>query len=227
MTLRRPYRQPEGRIKTALPTVDQGPTAGLPVNPTLGPTKKPRLADRAASKEGATMPRTIHTLAAAITALVIGAPAAPASAAAEPVSTASTAATTSTAKEHPRSPNARYPTPCDIAAALAQEAYYMGKPAPLKPAKRCQRWRNTRDAARPKTPSDITAALAQERYYSSYGEPEPLTPPTGAPEIRTHNGIAPAPFVVAVVAALIVGLATGSRLQLLRARRRHATGLAT
>jgi hypothetical protein len=177
------------------------------------------------------MPRTIHTLAAAITALVIGAPAAPGSAAADPVSTPSAAATTSTAREHPRSPNARdaarYPTPCDIAAALAQRAYYMGKSAPLKPAKRCQRWRSAQDHARPKTPSDITAALAQERYYSSYGEPEPLTRPTGAAEIRTHNGIAPTPFVVAVVAALIVGIATGSGLQLLRARRRHATGLAT
>jgi hypothetical protein len=172
------------------------------------------------------MPRTIHTLAAAITALVLGAPAAPATAATEPVSTPSAAATTSAAREHPRSPNARYPTPCDIAAALAQEAYYIGMPAPVRAAKRCLRWRNAHDAARPKTPSDITAAVAQERYYSSYGEPEPLAPPTGDPEIRTHNGIAPTPFVFAVVGALIVGLATGSGLQLLRARRRHATGVA-
>ena len=83
-----------------------------------------------------------------------------------------------------------------------------------------------RDAARPKTPSDITRALAQERYYMGQGDPTPITP-SAAPEIRTDEGLARLPFILAICGALIIGLATGSGLHLLHLRRRHATSTAT
>jgi hypothetical protein len=154
------------------------------------------------------MPRTISALAAVLATLTIAAPPAAARLADDPLGASSRAGATSAAGEDA----AQYPTPSDIARALAQERYYDP---------------SARDAARPKTPSDITAALDQERYYSSYGDPEPLTPKPRAPEIRTDDRIAPLPFALAVLVALVVGLAAGSGLQLLRARRRHATGLAT
>jgi hypothetical protein len=136
------------------------------------------------------MPRTIHTIAAALAALVIAAPTALARPIEDPVGTSSLAGTTSSPKQDLRSPDAR-------------------------------------DAARPKTRADVTAALAQERYYASYGDPTPITPPAGAPAIDTGDGIAQLPFILAVSGALIFGLATGSGLHLLHARRRRATSLAT
>ena len=149
------------------------------------------------------MPRTIRNLAAVLAALMVVAPAATA-----------TPADTS-----------------DLTRALAQERYYMGSDN-SSPA---------RDAARPKTPSDITRALDQERYYMGQADPTPITPsappeirtddapitPSAVPEIRTEDGIARLPFVLAISGALIIGLATGSGLRLLRLRRRHATSTAT
>jgi hypothetical protein len=62
-------------------------------------------------------------------------------------------------------------------------------------------------------PSDLTA-------------PTPITR-SALPEIRTDDGIGQLPFILAMSGALIIGLATGSGLQLLHARPRHATGPAT
>lgn len=97
--------------------------------------------------------------------------------------------------------------------ALAQERYYMsfGKHATTDD--------NVTAAADP--------ALAQERYYASYGNPTPPTIATRPVAADTGYGIARLPFLSAVFGALIVGLGAGSRLHLLRARRRHATRLAT
>jgi hypothetical protein len=70
------------------------------------------------------------------------------------------------------------------------------------------------------------SALAQERYYSSYTHPVPRSqqPANAGP---SGNDIAPLAFLLAIAGALFVGLATRSRLHLLRSRRRHATRLAT
>lgn len=75
----------------------------------------------------------------------------------------------------------------------------------------------------PTWPTD--PALAQEDSYSTYGEPAPLTEATTV-AADTDDGIAPLPFVLAVLGALIVGLGAGSRLQLVHARRGHAARLA-
>jgi hypothetical protein len=70
-----------------------------------------------------------------------------------------------------------------------------------------------------RTPADVTAAAkAQERYYSSYGDPEPLTPAASPTGIDADDGIAPLPFVLALLAALTVGMVAGSALQRLRRR---------
>ena len=161
------------------------------------------------------MPRTIPILAAVLAALTIAAPAAPATPAEDPVDT--------------HSP--------DLTAALAQERYYMGSADPTPP----------QDAARPKTPSDVTTALAQERYYMGSADATSITParrkrrpksapgggvdppitPSAAAEIRTDDGIIRLPLILAISGALIIGLATGSGLHLLHARRRQATHMAT
>jgi hypothetical protein len=100
-------------------------------------------------------------------------------------------------------------------AALAQERYYAsyGKPAPL-----------TRAGSA--VADDTDAALAQERYYASHGAPAPLTKAGSAVAADTGDGIAPLPFVIALVGALLVGLAGGSALHIMHVSRRHATGLA-
>ena len=85
-----------------------------------------------------------------------------------------------------------------------------------------------RGAARPNSPSDVSAALAQERYFSSYGQDvEPLSRPAPAVVADDGDGIAPLPFVVSIVGALILGLGAGTGLHLLRLRRRYAAGLVT
>ena len=75
------------------------------------------------------------------------------------------------------------------------------------------------DAARPKTPSDVTAALAKERYYSTYGEN--VEPPTSSMPLADtrDNGIAPLPFVISLLGALIVGATGASAVSGLRRRR--------
>ena len=83
---------------------------------------------------------------------------------------------------------------------------------------------DAQDAARHTTPADL-AALAEERYYSSYGQPEPITPPATAP--ATADGIAALPFILGLAGTLIVGLAAGGGLHELYVRHRHAAGLAT
>ena len=83
---------------------------------------------------------------------------------------------------------------------------------------------DAQDAARHTTPADL-AALAEEQYYSSYGQPEPITPPATAP--ATPDGIAALPFILGLAGALIVGLAAGGGLHQLYVRHRHAAGLAT
>jgi hypothetical protein len=117
-------------------------------------------------------------------------------------------------QQSPRTPDgrgaARPNSPSDVSAALAQERYYSSY------------------EGRPKTPSDVTAALAQERYFSSYGQDvEPLSRPAPAVVADDGDGIAPLPFVVSIVGALILGLGAGTGLHLLRFRRRQAAGLVT
>jgi hypothetical protein len=144
-------------------------------------------------------PRTIRTLAAVLAALTIAAPAATAATPADDaVDTSGAAATSSSPDQDLWAPGAYPPPP----------------------------WVPRPDAARPKTPSDLTAALAQERYYSSHGDPSPITP-SAEPDIRTDDGIARLPFILAISGALVIGLATGSGLHLLHIRRRHATSPAT
>jgi hypothetical protein len=65
------------------------------------------------------------------------------------------------------------------------------------------------------TPRD--SALAQERAYSTYGTTAP--PSDGGTTTDSGEGIAWLPFVLAVSGALVVGLAGGSRLHLVSARR--------
>ena len=108
-----------------------------------------------------------------------------------------------------RSPDAedaaRPKTSHGVAAALAQERYYSSY---------------DQDA-----PSDATAALAQERYYSSYGENvEPLNSSALVADTR-DDGIAPLPFVISLLGALLVGAAAGSAIHVLRGR--HAARVAT
>jgi hypothetical protein len=69
-----------------------------------------------------------------------------------------------------------------------------------------------------KAPSDVTAAEAQEQYYSSYGEPDPIAPPAEADDVSTDDGIAPLPFVLALLVALTAGVAAGRSLHRLRRR---------
>jgi hypothetical protein len=68
-----------------------------------------------------------------------------------------------------------------------------------------------------------TAALAQERAYSTYGEPAPQRAAATTAATDSGDGIAWVPFVLALFAALVVGLGAGSGLQ----ARRHATRPAT
>ena len=186
------------------------------------------------------MPRTIPTLAAILAGLTIAAPAAPATRAEDHVDTYSSDLTAALAQERyymgsgdptPARNAARPKIPPDVTKALAQERYYMGSGDPT-PA---------RDAARPKTPSDVTRALAQERYYMGSADATSITPatapeiravdppitPSAAAEIRTDDGIIRLPLILATSGALIIGLATGSGLHLLHARRRQATRTAT
>ena len=76
----------------------------------------------------------------------------------------------------------------------------------------------------PETASPREAALAQERAYSTYGAIEPVAT---APAVVADTGIAPVPFALAVLGALVVGIGAGSALHVAVARRRHAAGLAT
>jgi len=66
------------------------------------------------------------------------------------------------------------------------------------------------------------AALAQERYDSTYGGPAPPREATTA-ATDSGDGIALAPFVLGLFAALVIGLGAGSALQ----AHRHATRPAT
>ena len=88
-----------------------------------------------------------------------------------------------------------------LAAALAQERYYMSKGEP-----------ETIDAG-------ILAAEAQERYYSSYGEPEPLSV-AQSPEPSDDTPWLPIALSVAVALAIVATSATLARR--LRIRRRTA-----
>ena len=70
---------------------------------------------------------------------------------------------------------------------------------------------------------DVAGALAQERWYSTYREP---TAPSRVAATDAGDGIAWAPFALAVFGALVVGMAAGSALHLVHSRR-HPTRLAT
>jgi hypothetical protein len=74
--------------------------------------------------------------------------------------------------------------------------------------------------AYPKAMTPLDIARAQEKTYSTYGQPAPLRKP--APVVATTDGIAPLPFVLGIAGALIVGLAAGSGLHVMRTRR-HST----
>jgi hypothetical protein len=75
----------------------------------------------------------------------------------------------------------------------------------------------------PRPMSRLDAAVAQERSYSTPGEPAPPHKAATAAASDPGDGIAWPPFVLALVAALVVGLGAGSGLQ----ARRHATRPAT
>ena len=75
----------------------------------------------------------------------------------------------------------------------------------------------------PEPMSRLDAAVAQERSYSTYGEPAPPHNAATAAATDPGDGIAWLPFVLGLVAALVVGLCAGSGLQ----ARRHATRPAT
>jgi hypothetical protein len=66
-------------------------------------------------------------------------------------------------------------------------------------------------------------ALAQERSYSTYGEPAPPRESATTAASDPGDGIAWVPFVLGLIAALVVGLSAGSALQ----ARRNATRPAT
>ncbi len=62
-------------------------------------------------------------------------------------------------------------------------------------------------------------ALAQERAYSTYGQPTPVPP---AADALAGDGIAPLPFGLSILAALIVGVGAGLGLHRVQLRRRGA-----
>jgi hypothetical protein len=73
--------------------------------------------------------------------------------------------------------------------------------------------------------ADTQRALAQERAYSSYGRPTPVPPVAHTLAGEVRDGIAPLPFGLSILGALIVGIGAGSGLHRLQLRRR-AAGLA-
>ena len=77
---------------------------------------------------------------------------------------------------------------------------------------------------RPTSARDV--ALAQERSYSTYGEPAPQRAATTTAVTDTGDGIAWLPFALAVLGALVIGLAAGGALHLAYSRR-SATRWAT
>ena len=96
-------------------------------------------------------------------------------------------------------------TPSETAAALAQEHYYSsyGKAA---------------------DPSDA-APLAQEQYYSSYGTPQTLSH-IHTTQSAGPDDVAPLPFVLTGLGALVIGIGAGSSLHRVQLRRRRAARLA-
>jgi len=70
---------------------------------------------------------------------------------------------------------------------------------------------------------DVAGALAQERWYSTPREP---AAPSRVAATDAGDGIAWAPFALAVFGALVVGMGAGSALHLVHSRR-HPTRLAT
>jgi hypothetical protein len=97
-------------------------------------------------------------------------------------------------------------TPSDPTAALAQEQYYSSYGTPAKPS----------DAA----------PLAQEQYYGSYGTPTPTPSHIRATESAGDDGVAPVPFILTTLGALVAGIGAGSGLHRVQLRRRRAAGLA-
>jgi hypothetical protein len=71
------------------------------------------------------------------------------------------------------------------------------------------------------TPADIQRALAQERAYSTYGQ-TPVPPAVHTLAGDVSDGIAPLPFGLSLLGALIVGIAAGLGLHRLQLRRRAA-----
>jgi hypothetical protein len=72
----------------------------------------------------------------------------------------------------------------------------------------------------PEPTSAREAALAQERAYLATFKPTRLVKTAPAVATDSGDGIASLPFALAVFGALVVGLAAGSALQLVHARRR-------
>jgi hypothetical protein len=72
------------------------------------------------------------------------------------------------------------------------------------------------------TPADIQRALGQERTYSSYGRPTPVPPAAQTLAGDVSDGIAPLPFGLSVLGALIVGVGAGLGLHRMQLRRRGA-----
>jgi hypothetical protein len=173
------------------------------------------------------MPRTIRTIAAALTALVIAAP----PAFAMPIdSPGHPSETTSAPKQDLRSPDARDAakrpqTPADVTAALAQERYYSsyGDPEPLDVTAAqyaASKQPEPAPASGDSEPLDVTAA-----QYAASKQPEPASAPASVRFADTGDGIDSLSFVLGLVGALIVGVAAGTGMHQLVVRRRHATGL--
>jgi hypothetical protein len=67
------------------------------------------------------------------------------------------------------------------------------------------------------TPSDVASAMYQERYYSSYADAAPLS--SGAPGVDAADGIALVPFLLSVIGALVLGIASSQAVHRLASRR--------
>jgi len=154
-------------------------------------------------------------LVTALTVLVIAAPAAPATPNVDRGSALTSSLAGTTSSTDLRSPDARD-------AASVAHLKQLGSPRgdSVNPG------HEPASSTHTKIRADGAAALAQERYYSSYTGPRPINSPATVSVADTGDGIAPLPFILSVSGALLVGLATGLGLHQLRARRRHAAGLA-
>ena len=84
----------------------------------------------------------------------------------------------------------------------------------------CPTCSSTRSTPIPSRRRRPTSLARRRRPTPAYGQPAPLHEP--APVVATTDGIAPLPFALGIAGALIVGLAAGTGLHVMRTRR-HGT----